>query len=157
MGQINRTIQVWATIGLSVGTMAMAIGCTGNSPAQSNAGGIRGDVTDVRPLATAAPVSYQPPAFDTTGVVPTAPQPITPDPVVTTTPAAVDTTTTVVSSTTHNRLMGEKTHKVHKGETLFSIAKNTYGDGKAWKKIVSANPGLTPAKLKVGQVLTMPA
>lgn len=45
---------------------------------------------------------------------------------------------------------------VKKGDTLFSIAKASYGTGKDWQKIASANPGLEPAKLKVGQQIVIP-
>lgn len=45
---------------------------------------------------------------------------------------------------------------VKKGDTLFHIAKTAYGDGKKWTLIASANPGLTPQSLKVGQALMIP-
>jgi 5'-nucleotidase len=45
---------------------------------------------------------------------------------------------------------------VKKGDTLYSIARSHYGDGKQWQKIVAANPGLSPEKLKVGQTLLLP-
>ncbi|MEI7706229.1 MAG: LysM peptidoglycan-binding domain-containing protein, partial [Deltaproteobacteria bacterium] len=38
---------------------------------------------------------------------------------------------------------------VKKGDTLYSIAKAKYGDGKQWTKIQSANPGVTPQNIKV--------
>jgi len=44
---------------------------------------------------------------------------------------------------------------VKHGDTLFSIAKTHYGDGKKWQQIASANPGVTPASLKVEQKLVM--
>ena len=47
-------------------------------------------------------------------------------------------------------------HTVQKGDTLFRIAKDRYGDGSKWEKIASANPGVTPASLKVGQKLKVP-
>jgi 5'-nucleotidase/UDP-sugar diphosphatase len=47
-------------------------------------------------------------------------------------------------------------YTVKKGDTLFHIAKDKYGDGKQWTKIASANPGLSPATLKVGQTLVIP-
>jgi nucleoid-associated protein YgaU len=45
---------------------------------------------------------------------------------------------------------------VKKGDTLWKIATAVYGDGKRSKDIVAANSGLDPAKLQVGQKLTMP-
>jgi nucleoid-associated protein YgaU len=47
-------------------------------------------------------------------------------------------------------------YTVKKGDTLFSIAKASYGSGGQWKKIVAANPGLEPSKLKAGQTITIP-
>ena len=50
----------------------------------------------------------------------------------------------------------ETQYTVRHGDTLFRIAKQQYGDGKKWRQIASANPGVTPASLKVGQKLVMP-
>ena len=47
-------------------------------------------------------------------------------------------------------------YTVKKGDTLYHIAKDKYGDGKQWQRIASANPGVSPTSLKVGQVLVMP-
>ena len=47
-------------------------------------------------------------------------------------------------------------YTVQKGDTLFKIAKEHYGDGKQWSRIVAANPGLSPASLKAGQKLNLP-
>jgi len=47
-------------------------------------------------------------------------------------------------------------YTVKKGDTLYSIAKTRYGSGSQFNKIVSANPGLDPGKLKVGQTITIP-
>ncbi len=49
------------------------------------------------------------------------------------------------------------THTVAKGETLGDISATHYGTTKHWRKIVEANPGLDPARLKIGQVLQIPA
>jgi nucleoid-associated protein YgaU len=48
------------------------------------------------------------------------------------------------------------TYTVQKGDTLFAIAKQHYGDGNKWKKIASANPGLNPGAVKAGQKLIIP-
>lgn len=47
-------------------------------------------------------------------------------------------------------------YTIKKGDTLYSIAKNRYGNGNQYTKIVSANPGLDPSKLKVGQTIVIP-
>jgi 5'-nucleotidase len=48
------------------------------------------------------------------------------------------------------------TYVVKKGDTLFSIAKASYGNGNQWQRIASANPGLSPSTLKAGQKITLP-
>ena len=42
------------------------------------------------------------------------------------------------------------------GDTFYSLARTHYGDGKAWQKIASANPGVDPHKLRVGQTIVIP-
>lgn len=49
------------------------------------------------------------------------------------------------------------TYTVQKGDTLWSIAQRFLGDGKRWREIVEVNPGLEPSKLKIGQVIMLPA
>ena len=49
-----------------------------------------------------------------------------------------------------------RTHTVRRGDTLWSIAKRTYGDGQKWRQIAEANPGLEPTKLRVGQQIVLP-
>lgn len=45
---------------------------------------------------------------------------------------------------------------VKHGDTLYKLARDHYGDGKQWTKIASANPGLSPATLKIGQKIVIP-
>jgi 5'-nucleotidase len=80
-----------------------------------------------------APPAYQPVAYQPTPAPTPAPEATTPAPAV-----------------------AGNSHVVKHGETLYSIAKSSYGDGKQWQKIASANPGVTPATLKVGQTLVIP-
>jgi nucleoid-associated protein YgaU len=49
------------------------------------------------------------------------------------------------------------TYTVQKGDTLWSIAQRHLGNGKRWREIVELNPGLEPSKLRVGQVIILPA
>lgn len=51
---------------------------------------------------------------------------------------------------------GGGTHTVAKGETLGDISATHFGTTKHWRKIVDANPGLDPSRLKIGQVLQIP-
>jgi nucleoid-associated protein YgaU len=150
MGQTSKAIQLLMTIGISAGGVLLGVGCA-ETAAPGQASSTRGDVTDVRPIPTAMAAAYQPPIYDSP--IPTAPQAVTPDPVVV---SPVSRITPMISTTPSAKTIGDKTHTVRHGETLFSIAKATYGDGKRWKEIVAANPGLSPSKLKVGQVLMIP-
>jgi 5'-nucleotidase len=52
--------------------------------------------------------------------------------------------------------MATGSYMVKKGDTLYGIARQRYGDGKQWSKIASANPGLRPETLKVGQNIVIP-
>ncbi|HYE21007.1 MAG TPA: LysM peptidoglycan-binding domain-containing protein [Tepidisphaeraceae bacterium] len=49
-----------------------------------------------------------------------------------------------------------RTYTVQKGDTLFKIARNQYGDATAVRKIKDANPGLNADQIKVGQKLNLP-
>lgn len=73
-----------------------------------------------------------------------APAPIAVEPAVAVEPAAP------VASSSGSSYM------VKKGDTLYGIARMRYGDGKAWKRIADANPGINPQGLKVGQTLMIP-
>ena len=125
----------WAAAGCLL--TAAITGChNATTKPTESASGVRSDVTDIRPMESATsayqPVAYQP----------------TPAPAMDITPAPV--AATPASATNGN------THVVKRGETLYSIAKSSYGDGKQWQKIASANPGVSPASLKVGQTLMIP-
>jgi 5'-nucleotidase len=117
--------------------MAIATGCATNkksaSTAPSNGLAMNSAVTDITP----------PPA---PAVAPT------PIPVQTTpTPAPSETVTPAPAATA-----GGTSYTVKRGDTLYSIARAHYGDGKQYKKILAANPGLSPTHMKVGQVLSLP-
>ena len=47
-------------------------------------------------------------------------------------------------------------YTVQRGDTLYKLARQHYGDGKQWNKIAAANPGLSPSSLKVGQKIVIP-
>ena len=54
--------------------------------------------------------------------------------------------------------MGGQTYTVQKGDTLYSIARRYYGDGKLWTRIDQANRGKyrSPNTIPVGTVLVIP-
>jgi nucleoid-associated protein YgaU len=122
-----------------LGLMALAAvagGCSSsNKDAKSTA--LRPAVIDIAP---SAPAAYASP------VQPIAPvavaQPVEPAPVAYS-PAAAPA-------------VGGSTYTVQKGDSLYKIARERYGDPKQWQKIAAANPGINPNSLKVGQTLTMP-
>ena len=118
--------------------MAVGVGCQEQqkqSPADTQAArGISPAVLDVTAPAPATTASAPAPAV----VAPVA------------APAAVTQTPTVTSAAAGSN------YTVKKGDTLFRIAKEHYGDGKKWQQIAAANPGVSPSSLKVGQTLVMP-
>ena len=112
------------------------VGCQNKKDQTANA-----DVLDVSAPANTAPSAYTPPAQ-----TPIAAQPVTYD----TMPSMSGGNATANVGTTGGP------YTVKKGDTLYSIARSRYGDGKQWQKIASANPGLRPETLKVGQTITVP-
>ena len=133
-----------AVVGLS--TISL-VGCANKDAHQSRggdaAGGGGGGVMDV---AVAAPgvttAAYDP---TTVATIPVQPAP-SPSPAV-----PVDVTTTAVPAGG-----AASAYTVRRGDTLYGIARNTYGDGKQWRRIAAANPGVTPQALRVGQTLQIP-
>lgn len=95
-----------------------------------------------------------------------APPPMTPLPpsgfdtgptAMTPTPGFSDPTSAVPAPAPLGATTPGGTHTVAKGETLGDISATHYGTTKHWRKIVEANPGLDPARLKIGQVIQIPA
>ena len=110
------------------------VGC--QKKAQS--GSIYGTDPSVTQVSGPAPVAYQP-----------APAPYQAQPVI------YDSTPAPAVATANTQAAGSA-YTVKKGDTLYSIAKSRYGNGNQYNKIVGANPGLEPSKLKVGQTITLP-
>jgi nucleoid-associated protein YgaU len=55
-------------------------------------------------------------------------------------------------------LAGEKVYSVKDGDSgMWGISKSQYGDGKYFPAIAARNPGVNPAKLKIGQKLIIPS
>ncbi|HEY1922798.1 MAG TPA: LysM peptidoglycan-binding domain-containing protein [Tepidisphaeraceae bacterium] len=72
--------------------------------------------------------------------VPSAPASVQPAPTAAPTPVAA----------------GPRTHRVASGESPYSIAQSEYGNGRYFKRILAANPGIDPRHLKIGQILVIP-
>jgi N-acetylmuramoyl-L-alanine amidase CwlA len=51
----------------------------------------------------------------------------------------------------------EITHKVVKGDTLWSLAVRYLGDGQKWRAIQALNGGIDPRRLRIGSVLKIPS
>lgn len=49
------------------------------------------------------------------------------------------------------------TYTVQSGDSFSTIARKVYGNANLWSKIAAANPGVNPNRLKVGQILKVPA
>ncbi len=52
---------------------------------------------------------------------------------------------------------GERTYIIQTGDTYIGIARRLYGDPSRWRDIQAMNPGLDPNKLRIGQVIKLPA
>ena len=109
---------------------------------------------------TAAPAATGTPPY----VLPSAYPPPEPAPAVTVVeaqpPSAVPASTTVRAAHARSAPNAAETsgssYTVQPGDTLYHIAKVHYGNGNQWQRIASANPGVSPTALKVGQVLAVP-
>ena len=122
-------------IGLSA---VFAGGCTQEKKQQTGVLEV-GPASSIEPAEQLKPVTPQ--RVDTPK--PARPKPLNAQPLETTTPGAASPA-------------AGQSYTVKKGDTLFGIAKTHYGDGNKWQKIASANPGLTPSTLKIGQVVVVP-
>jgi 5'-nucleotidase len=131
-----------------VGALTLAAiaggGCQSNGSKQSTASSkapLRPAVTDIAPTP---PAAYIAPVQ----------QPI--QPVVVAAAAAPDPVAATAAPVTAAPATGKGSYTVQKGDTLYKIARERYGDGKQWQKIASANPGLSPGTLKAGQRIIIP-
>ena len=121
--------------------MATGSGCSSKGAKQGTMAANPG-VTDVS--ITPTPLAAEPAP---------APQPL--QPVVSDTPTQAPAPVAAAPAPTRGAA-GSGKYTVQKGDTLWKIATASYGDGKQWQKIASANPGLSPSTLKAGQTITIP-
>jgi 5'-nucleotidase len=130
--------------------IAALAGCQTQKPAQQTSPAVL-DVTPTQtPVASnhsRSPAPLQPatPPY----MLPSATPPAQPVNVVETTPPPAIPAAATAPATASK-------YTVKKGDTLYHIAKEKYGDGKQWQRIAAANPGVSPSTLKIGQILVMP-
>ncbi|OLP61160.1 multifunctional 2',3'-cyclic-nucleotide 2'-phosphodiesterase/5'-nucleotidase/3'-nucleotidase [Xaviernesmea oryzae] len=91
-----------------------------------------------------APVNQPTPAAPASA----APAPVAPAPVAPAAPAPAASQPTSA---------GPRTHVIVKGDTLWDLAQETYGDGEKWRVIFDANGKPAPRRLIVGKALVLPA
>jgi nucleoid-associated protein YgaU len=101
-----------------------------------------------------APVPPRDGGYAAAPVTPTA-APIYVEPAVTQTPAVAPAPVAAAPAGGAAAAPGGS-YTVKKGDTLFSIAKNAYGNGNQWQRIAQANPGLSPTTLKAGKTIVIP-
>lgn len=121
---------------LSLAAVGM-VGCANNNK----------KVASIPTSETVTDISAPAPAFTAAP----APQPVAPMAAV---PPVAQTASYEAAPVSGGSTGGSYT--VKKGDTLYGIARAKYGDGKAWNKIVAANPGLSPSSLKTGTKITLP-
>ncbi|MFA9479193.1 LysM peptidoglycan-binding domain-containing protein [Phycisphaerales bacterium AB-hyl4] len=51
---------------------------------------------------------------------------------------------------------GGTRYTIQRGDTLWSIANDHYGDGQRWREIVDANPNLNTERMPVGEEIRLP-
>ena len=66
------------------------------------------------------------------------------------------TTVNVVTQAPAAASAGWTTYTIQKGDTLWSITVRCLGDGRRFREILAANPGLNASKLAVGQTINIP-
>ena len=123
---------------------ATGMGCANKKSATASDPALNESVTevDIAPVPPHEPsMAYAGPVADAPPVSPAAPIAAEPAPVVSEAPAAAS---------------GGNSYTVKKGDTLFSISREFYGNGGQWQRIASANPGLSPSTLKAGTTIAIP-
>ena len=60
------------------------------------------------------------------------------------------------AATAHANNLGDKSYRVKKGDSLYSISRNVLGSPAKVKEIIDLNPELDPNNLQVGQTLVLP-
>ncbi len=142
---------------MAVGVLAVTALAGCEATPGGDAAAVRPDVTDIRPApkaATADASTGGPAVYDMSGLIPTAPQPLT-EPAAVPAAAVVPPSTVMFTPPARPSPVHGRTHIVTRGETLFAIARAQYGDGRQWKRLAAANPAAAGG-LRVGQQIVLP-
>lgn len=134
------------------GPEALTLGPADASTTGVTAGSTTG--TAAARTATSAGMS----TTSTANASPTSPKPVVPTGTTTATgpvPTNFDPRT-VVADPAMPATAGSRSYVIKSGDTLEQIARAQLGDGQKWRQIASANPGINPNNLKVGQSITIP-
>lgn len=134
------------------GPEALTLGPADASTTGVTAGSTTG--TAAARTATSAGMS----TTSTANASPTSPKPVVPTGTTTATgpvPTNFDPRT-VVADPAMPATAGSRSYVIKSGDTLEAIARAQLGDGQKWRQIASANPGINPNNLKVGQSITIP-
>lgn len=93
----------------------------------------------------------------TSGAMPTGmPNGVAPTTSPTINPPATGAATTTAAKSTPVATPGATSYTIKPGDTFSTIAGDIYKDTRKWTAIAKANPGVDPARLKVGQVIKVP-
>lgn len=96
------------------------------------------------------------PAVGPVGVTTSTSPRTTPTTVTTTTPSNPPRVEPTRSTPPVRPAVTGRTYTIRSGDTLSTIAEDTYGSQKYWFDIAQANPLTDPEKLKIGQVIRLP-
>ncbi|MDH0612022.1 MULTISPECIES: 5'-nucleotidase C-terminal domain-containing protein [unclassified Agrobacterium] len=132
---------------------AVAAYITANSPYKPYTDG---RISEVTPAGYVAPAKPAAPAPAATAPAPAAaPTPAAPAPTTTTTPAPA--ATAPASPAPAAAAAAVSKYVVAKGDSLWKIAAEKYGDGSLWTRIAKANTLRQPNHIEVGEELELPA
>ncbi|MCZ7464242.1 5'-nucleotidase C-terminal domain-containing protein [Rhizobium rhizogenes] len=129
---------------------AVAAYISANSPYKPQTDG---RITDVTPADYVAPVKQPAPAAPAPTA--TAPAATAPAPATTATPAPAATAPAVPTPATAAAAASK--YVVEKGDSLWKIAAEKYGDGALWTRIAKANTLKRPNHIEIGEELELPA
>lgn len=131
---------------------ALSVGCSNKkSTTASTVPPVHAAALDVPATPAAPAVSYTPPPQPVMHE-PVAQQPVIEEPLA----DASETSTYTTPARKAPAKSSSRKYTVKKGESLWSIAEDRYGNGNKWKTIAAANPRLDPDRIQAGQTIVLP-